>query len=98
MDYKEFARQMRENCVKDNNGIIICSAELWEKIASIIENTAEALEKQIPKKPIPIYSNRTPHNIISYKCPNCGNHSLGNNEYIFACCEDCGQALDWSDT
>ena len=38
-DYKEYARQMRENCIKDYNGNIICSAELWEQIASIIENT-----------------------------------------------------------
>ena len=29
-DYKEFARQMRENAVKDDNGVIRCSPELWE--------------------------------------------------------------------
>jgi len=41
-DYKEYARQMRENAVKDHNGNIICSSELWEQIASIIENTPAA--------------------------------------------------------
>ena len=38
MDYSEFARQMRENAVKDSNGNIICSPELWERLARIIEN------------------------------------------------------------
>ena len=37
IDYKEYARQMRENCIKDYNGNIICSAELWEQLASMIE-------------------------------------------------------------
>lgn len=40
IDYKEYARQMRENCVKDYNGNIVCSGELWEEIANIIENFA----------------------------------------------------------
>ena len=35
--YKEYAIQMRESCIKDYNGNIICSPELWEQIASIIE-------------------------------------------------------------
>lgn len=38
VDYKEFARQMRENKVTDENGIILCSPELWELIASTIES------------------------------------------------------------
>ena len=40
IDYKAYARQMRENCVRDHNGtepIVICSLELWEEIATIIE-------------------------------------------------------------
>jgi hypothetical protein len=44
-DHKEYARQMRENCAKDQNGNIICSAELWEQIASIIESTANVVPK-----------------------------------------------------
>ena len=36
-DNKEFAKQMRENAVKNESGNIICSPELWEEIASIIE-------------------------------------------------------------
>lgn len=44
-NHKEYAKQMRENCAKDYNGNIICSAELWEQIASIIENTADVVPK-----------------------------------------------------
>lgn len=36
-DYKEYAKQMRENAVKNEQGNIVCSPELWEEIASIIE-------------------------------------------------------------
>ena len=43
-DYKEFARQMRENAAKDYNGNIICSPELWELIASIVERTPPEVE------------------------------------------------------
>ena len=38
MDYKEYARVMRTAAVRDENGNIICSPELWERIATIIEN------------------------------------------------------------
>ena len=42
IDYKEYANQMRVNAVKDENGNIICSPELWEQIASLIEIIATA--------------------------------------------------------
>lgn len=38
MDYKAFAKAMRENKVIDENGNIICSDTLWEEIAKIIES------------------------------------------------------------
>lgn len=41
VDYKEFARQMRENKVTDEYGRIICSPELWELIAQTVESKAE---------------------------------------------------------
>ena len=54
----------------------------------------EAMEKQIPKKPIGKHTN--------YKCPVCdrrvrsgkGSSSFGVDFF----CQRCGQALDWSDT
>jgi hypothetical protein len=36
-DYKEFAKQMRENAIKNEQGNIVCSPELWEEIVSVIE-------------------------------------------------------------
>lgn len=61
------------------------------------KSIVSALEKQIPKKPIPQKDKIMGH-IVSFTCPNCGGKDLGNNEYRFECCENCGQALDWSDT
>ncbi len=42
MDYKEYARQMRENAVIDDYGRIICSPELWEQLARVIESQPTA--------------------------------------------------------
>lgn len=38
IDTKEVARQMREAACKDENGNVVCSPELWEELASIIES------------------------------------------------------------
>ena len=53
----------------------------------------EALEKQIPKKPL--YEN-TYDDCVVYSCPACKDEKLilsGDNY-----CATCGQALDWRDT
>ena len=49
-----------------------------------------ALEKQMPKKPI--YDNDNYHR-TGYRCPNCNN----TNPWGYKFCKHCGQALDWSD-
>lgn len=46
-DYKEFAKQMRENAVKNEQGNIVCSPELWEEIASVIEKAIIPLGKTV---------------------------------------------------
>lgn len=50
----------------------------------------EALEKQIPKKPI--------HGAANIKCPNCG-ATLLYYFHLFKIdyCDECGQRLDWSE-
>ena len=55
------------------------------------EMALQALEKQIPKKPI-FYAH-------DYYCSVC-NSLVGNNEFEwkrFKYCDTCGQKLDWSD-
>ena len=52
-----------------------------------LEIAINALEKQIPKKP------KTDDRYVMYICPCC-------NDFIKVshnCCQNCGQAIDWSD-
>lgn len=51
----------------------------------VYETAIEALEKQIPKKPI--------DRCMFSECPNCGNVEIQD----MAHCPDCGQALDWGE-
>lgn len=53
----------------------------------------EALEKQIPKKPIPITRNEHSVKIIGYGCPACHKDVIGSGFY----CWCCGQRLDWGE-
>ncbi|MFW5670521.1 MAG: hypothetical protein ACOCM4_15070 [Acetivibrio ethanolgignens] len=59
--------------------------------AVAIETAIEALEKQIPKKPVK-KSFIIPYEGINV-CPSC-KEPLGGKKYY--CCE-CGQKLDWSE-
>lgn len=59
--------------------------------AVAIETAIQALEKQIPKKPIE-------EKKWLFSCPNCGSGNV--EEWCLNrhnCCPDCGQALDWSE-
>lgn len=71
-----------------------------EETNILADELNNAIEKQIPKKPIDIC---TP--VVTWGiCPNCKGelNKLGGRENrVFktnAYCPDCGQALDWSDT
>lgn len=70
-----------------------------KRIYPTLKAAKEALEKQIPKKPIitndgffngqPIYD--------TWGCPNCGKvNETDFEDYEY--CPICGQALDWGDT
>lgn len=54
---------------------------------------SNALEKQIPKKPIIHGVRDRDINTISYTCPICNKHIWITEVY----CNHCGQALDWSE-
>ena len=59
-----------------------------------------ALEKQIPKKPIPRFIN-TFSDEMAISCPCCKEPIVNvwnKRDYKPLYCHYCGQALDWSDT
>ena len=70
---------------------------LYNKQAIEITGLAiEALEKQIPKRVIRLYKG-------NYKCPTCENYIYITDDdlYVYGIeppkyCDECGQALDWS--
>jgi hypothetical protein len=61
----------------------------------------EALEKQIPKKPIDITVKELVTSMISGRCPKCNTRqSYGSRDWhrwFNKRCFECGQALDWSE-
>ena len=59
------------------------------------EMAIQALEKQIPKKPIKS-ENQVVRYVNTYYCPTCELGITGTN--IAKWCYHCGQKLDWSDT
>ena len=71
------------NCVE------ICGGYHKDGNCKNCENDAaiEALNKQIPKKPI-----RDSHSVLRYRCPTCkGTLSMYHTSF----CKCCGQAIDW---
>lgn len=76
-------------CVKSGVDQVMRECEL-----TIGMTLNEAVEKQIPKKPINIR--------VAYfgkgKGGNCPNCMVGVNSIEYKYCRCCGQALDWGDT
>ena len=63
-----------------------------EKRKVAINNAVNAFEKQIPKKTTKRC--RVPNGWLTYgHCPNCDSFTKNTRKY----CDNCGQALDWSD-
>ena len=73
-----------EQARNDLERLIITGERPADKVVGL---ACQALDRQIPKKPVT--------NAVIYHCPNC-NDVLGD---IFKrpFCDECGQALDWSD-
>ena len=86
MTYKEALETLRFEVYEEGH----CSY-----IEDELDLAIEALEKQIPKKPLEDGYYDEPA-----VCPNCGSNVINeaDNDYRFNCCYHCGQALDWSDT
>lgn len=64
-----------------------------EPVTSYAKLAVEALEKQVPKRPIEDGYYDEPA-----VCPNCGCNVINqcDNDYQFQCCHYCGQKLDWN--
>lgn len=64
---------------------------LYNETAIAINGKAiEALEKQIPKKPLLVPEGES--KIHTFKCPTCGSYRVRKF------CDDCGQKLWWKET
>lgn len=60
----------------------------YTEFVEALETAKQALEKQIPKKPLKAHGG-------AYRCPNCQMKHF-NPDWIGTKCCDCGQTLDWS--
>ena len=69
------------------NGYGYISPTLYE---SEIETIIQALEKQIPKKPIELDKWGE-----YYECPICNKYAVDNLGCKYKFCRECGQKLDW---
>ena len=88
MTYTE-SKAFFEECLWDGK----CNEDCPE--CNAMEVAISAIEKQIPKKPIPTEEQNIRY-AMNYVCPHCGKHFIGTG--IASYCYHCGQALDWSDT
>lgn len=78
--YKEYC----DNCEYDYD------SDKWE---DAIATAKEALEKQMPKKPIAIDVGGQ-HELI---CPNCERNHVARHGIMYSYCNICGQRIDWSE-
>lgn len=91
-------------CEQFENNIIACDVETKRRTLALqtMQVAKSALEKQIPKKPIPkivdvdkikIGNASWCKGTTIYHCPNCKDYI----SRIYKRCHNCGQALDWSE-
>ena len=78
------AKELLESIKNDNN---FCGS-----IPEALELAINALEKQIPKKPISISS---VENSIYVKCPTCKLRTVLYDGCSMDYCKNCGQKLNW---
>ena len=84
----EKARDNFAQSLAENAYLNMCTAEE-------MKITIEALEKQIPKKPIKVMDSGIRYT-DEYICPACENHFTGTG--IADYCYHCGQAIEWEES
>ena len=85
--------------MKESEASTILKAEIvhhpeYSIFAEALGIAIQALEKQIPKKPVKS-ENQVARYVNTYYCPICNLGITGTN--IAKWCYHCGQKLDWSD-
>lgn len=90
----EEAKNQLEDLIQDRKSFI-CGGddEIYKKDIEALQTAMQALEKQIPKKPIRLPANHPFYYEVG-DCPFC-EESVYVAEGEF--CPSCGQALDWSE-
>ena len=86
-----------EEAIKNINALnAVCGQKDFydAEFESALALAIDALEKQIPKKPIAADEQHIRYS-MNYICPLCGKHFSGTG--IASYCYHCGQALDWND-
>ena len=84
-----------QEAIKTFKTVVVYAPEKYEnKYYKTIMLAIEALEKQIPKKPIKSDRQEIRYT-LTYDCPTCGRQFTGTGFADY--CYHCGQALDWSD-
>lgn len=88
LDHKEYARQMRTHAVADA-GVIRVSAELWEQIADIVENSVEVVHGRWIEKKLDNFRK------WELRCSECGwvgisNYDAYDEPFDFNYCPNCG--------
>lgn len=58
---------------------------VYQDWLTAIHMAEEALDKQIPKKPVEL------------NCPRCRFNGIDNSWWVFNFCPECGQRIDWSE-
>ena len=75
---------------------VFCNTDNFEMTISkeCYKTIINALDKQIPKKPIIIDKSKY-QDVIHFKCSECGSDYVQESP-CDEWCPDCGQAIDWS--
>lgn len=85
-----------QEIIESINYCLECDNDRIPTTQDDLQTIKEALEKQIPKKPIEKEVIGVSMSGYKYKgqCPKC---SLTVSQFLGNYCHHCGQALDWSD-